>query len=35
MKGCINFLNFPENVINDVDSLCVQNNCALLSSYII
>ena len=30
-KSCINFPNFPENVINDLYSLCFQNNCTLLN----
>ena len=30
-KSCINFQNFPENVINDLYSVCFQNNCTLLN----
>ena len=30
-KSCMNFQNFPENVINDLYILCFQNNCTLLN----
>ena len=34
-KSCINFQNFPENVINDHYNVCFQNNCTLLNFVVI
>ena len=34
-ESCINFLNFPENVFNELYSVYFQNNCTLLNLVVI